>query len=444
LKYLQLTDAEKKAILDTIGAKSVDEVFQKAGVKGKVDIGIGKGLSEIEVLKYFEKMEMMCATGLNYFVGGGAYDHQIPKLIDHIIRRVEFYTSYTPYQPELSQGTLQSIYEYQTMVSRLTGMEVANASMYDGATALAEAILMAHRIRPKRTKVLLPQTLNPSYRAVIKTYLFGFEIELVDVPFEKENGYIDSKIFSNYLDENTICAVFQYPNFIGVIEKNLEELIEKVHNIGGIAIVSAYPISLGLLRTPGDMGADIVTCEGQSLGLSLSLGGPYLGIFTTRREFIRNMPGRIIAKTVDVNGRTGYVMTLQAREQHIRRQKATSNICTNEQLCALAVSIYLATMGDEGIRSVAKQSFAKTNYLKSQLRKSGFKFPYSGIIFNEFVVDIGKNANVVIIKGIMEGIAPGISLGNYFEDCGNYLLIAVTEKRTKEEIDGLVRFLEEV
>jgi len=444
LKYLQLTYAEKKKMMDIIGVQSVDELFIKAGVKDRIDIGIGKGLSEVEVINYFEKMQRMCALDTVCFMGGGAYDHQIPKVIDHIIRRVEFYTSYTPYQPELSQGTLQSIYEYQTMVSRLTGMEVANASMYDGATALAEAILMSYRIKPKRTKVLLPQSLNPVYKEVVKTYLFGMEIELVEIPFESRTGFIDKKVFFSHLDENTISTVFQYPNFLGVIEKDLEEMIEKVHSAGGLAIVSAYPISLGLLRTPGDMGADIVTCEGQSLGLSLSFGGPYLGIFTTRREFIRNMPGRIIARTEDANGRTGYVMTLQAREQHIRRQKATSNICTNEQLCALAVACYLSTMGDAGIQEVAKQSFDKANYLKSQLARSGFKFPYSGITFNEFVIDVGKDAKDVIRKGIELGFSPGISLGNYFEDYENCLLIAVTEKRTKEEIDGFVRFLEEV
>ncbi|MGQ9705463.1 MAG: aminomethyl-transferring glycine dehydrogenase subunit GcvPA [bacterium] len=442
MKYLQLTDGERNWILKTIGVKTVEELFQKAGVEGRVDLNVGKGLSEIEVLDYFKKNEKMCSTNLICFMGGGTYDHQIPAVIDHIIRRVEFYTSYTPYQPELSQGTLQSIYEYQTMVSRLTGMEVANASMYDGATALAEAILMACRIKSKRKKVILPKTLNPLYKEVVNTYISGMDIELMEVPFDSSSGYIDKGVFEEYLDENILCSVFQYPNFLGVIEKDLEELIEKVHNIGGLAIVSAYPISLGLLRSPGSLGADITTCEGQSMGLPLSLGGPYLGVFTTKKEFIRSMPGRIIARTLDTNGRTGYVMTLQAREQHIRRQKATSNICTNEQLCALAVSIYLATMGDEGIREVARQSFAKTEYLKSQIAKLGFKFPYSGTTFNEFVVDVGKNANEVIISGIKNGIAPGISLGNYFNGCENYLLIAVTEKRTKGELDGLVRFLE--
>ena len=443
MRYLSLSDEDRRKILQVIGINDIDELFQQAGVKGSIEIGLGEKMSEPAVWSHFERLQSMCNDELVCFLGGGAYDHYIPRVIDHIIGRVEFYSSYTPYQPELSQGTLQSIYEYQTMVSKLTGMEVSNASMYDGATALAEAILMAQRIKGKRTKVLLPETLNPLYKKVVNTYTSGMELEKVWIPFNGETGYIDVDSLSEHLDENVLCCVFQSPNFFGIIERDMEELIEVIHQSGGLAIVSTNPISLGLLRAPGDMGADIVVCEGQPLGLSLSFGGPYLGVFASRREYIRRMPGRLIARTVDVNGRRGFVMTLQAREQHIRREKATSNICTNQQLCALATAVYMATLGDGGIREVARQSFAKTEYLKKELKRAGFSLPYSGITFNEFVVDLGKKAKKVVDVALNSPYAVGIALSDYMDGVENHLLVAVTEKRTKVEMDKMVSILKE-
>ncbi len=370
------------------------------------------------------------------FAGGGVYDHYIPSVIKHLTGRSEFYTSYTPYQAEVSQGTLQAIYEYQSMICELTGMEVSNASIYDGATALAEAVFMSLGINKNRNKVILSEGINPYYIEVVKTYLGKnyFVERLLLADGVTDTGQIEG------IDQKTACIAIQNPNFLGNLE-DVEAFVKKAKEYGVIVILHFDPISLGLLRTPGEYGANIATAEGQCLGLPMSLGGPHLGIFTAGKEHIRAMPGRIVGKTVDKKGKEGYVMVLQTREQHIRRERATSNICTNQQLCALSAAIYLALHGKEGIRDIANKTAQKAHYLAGELQKAGLKLPYKQNFFREFVVEIPTGAKKAIKEGVKKGYLAGIYLGKFKKEWGNHLLVSVTEKRTKEEMDELVQIL---
>jgi glycine dehydrogenase subunit 1 len=396
-------------------------------------------LSEIELLAGFEQMAARNAAAYrSSFVGAGAYAHYIPTIVDHIISRSEFFTAYTPYQPEISQGTLQTIFEFQTLVCQLTGMEVANASMYDGSTALAEAVLMAERVT-RRSKVIACGAVHPEYLEVVNTYVQHAGIELKHIDFDSRTGQTSSAL-DQALDEQTAALVVQSPNFFGCIE-DIAALADKAHAAGALLIVAiTESISLGLLRSPGACGADIVVAEGQSFGVPLSYGGPYLGLFATREKYARQIPGRLVGEAYDKQGRRGFVLTLATREQHIRREKATSNICTNEGLIALAATVYLETMGRRGLQEVAQQCAQKANYAARQIEKlAGFSLPFSAPRFNEFVVRAPGNARELLSRLASDRkIDGGLALWRYFKDRPNDFLVCVTELNSRSAIDALV------
>ena len=401
----------------------------------KSALNLPSSLSEMEIKEQSLKTAKR-SKDLIVFAGGGVYDHYVPSAVRHLTGMPEFYTSYTPYQAEVSQGTLQAIYEYQSMICELTGMEVSNASIYDGATALAEAIFMALAINNDRSKVVVSEGINPYYLEVIKTYLGGgYLLEKLSL----KDGITDAVGISK-IDKGTACIAIQHPNFLGNLEE-VEKFVKVARENDVIVIVHFDPISLGLLKTPGEYKVDIATAEGQCLGIPMTLGGPHLGILTSTKKYIRNMPGRIAGKTIDKKGKEGYVMVLQTREQHIRREKATSNICTNQQLCALSAAIYLALHGWEGIRELANKTTQKAHYLAEKLQKAGLNLPYKQKFFREFVVEIPTGAEKEIKKGVKNGYLAGIALGKFKKEWQNHLLISVTEKRTKGEMDELARIL---
>ena len=436
MNFIPVNEKQREEMLGSIG-RSISDILLAIpeDLQLKTPLKIPSAAAELEIKNEIKKISTH-NSDLVVFAGGGVYDHYIPSVIKHLTGRSEFYTSYTPYQAEVSQGTLQAIYEYQSLVCDLTGMDVSNASIYDGATALAEAVFMALGINESRNKVILSEGINPRYIEVAKTYLGkNFLIERMLLA----DGVTDAGEIER-IDGKTACIAIQNPNFLGNIE-DVEVFVKRAKEYGVIVILHFDPISLGLLRTPGEYGADIATAEGQCLGLPMSLGGPHLVIFTSGKEYIRNMPGRIAGKTVDKKGKEGYVMVLQTREQHIRRERATSNICTNQQLCALSAAIYLALHGKEGIRDIANKTTQKAHYLAEELQKAGLKLPYKQNFFREFVVQIPMGVKKAIKKGIKEGYLVGIDLGKFKKEWKGHLLVSVTEKRTKEEMDVLVRLL---
>ncbi len=440
--FIANTDNDTKLMLEAIGVRRIEDLFCDIKPHQRprsFDLPAGK--SEFEVIKHLKNLAAKNATGLTCFVGCGFYDHYIPSVVDHLASRSEFYTAYTPYQPECSQGTLQAIYEYQSAICRLTGMEIANASLYDGGTALYEAMMMARRVTG-RNRVLFDNAVSPIYRTIVYSYTKNLDIEFVEVP--ALHGQSDRAAIKKHLDDKVACVIVQNPNFFGAIDDH-SDIASEAHRVGALVVASAYPISLGLLKPPGEMGADIVTGEGQSLGLPLSFGGPYLGFMSTKREFARKMPGRIVGETVDASGRTGYCLTLQAREQHIRREKATSNICSNEALCALRAVIYLSSLGKEGLLEVARLNYEKAEYAKSLLsRIKGVSVKQSSPTFNEFTVVLPRDPKEVIAAMIEKGFAAGFPLTRYYKDMENYMVVAVTEKRSKEEITRYAETLESV
>ncbi len=444
MPYVPHTDADRKAMLAEIGVSSIEELF--ADVPEEVrfpELKLPKPLSEPEILKELRAMSERNADLDHYacFLGAGAYNHFVPSVVNHVIGRSEFYTAYTPYQPELSQGTLQTIFEYQTMICALTGMEVANASHYDGATALAEAALVAVRIsRGKRKKVIISPAVHPEYRQTLRTYTRGTDI-LVAGDEDLTRELDDLKAM---LDEDTACLIVQNPNFFGQLEE-VDGLADAVHEAGALLIVAVDPISLGLFRPPGEYGADIVVGEGQSLGNAISFGGPYLGIFACLDKYKRRMPGRLVGETVDVEGRRGYVLTLTPREQHIRREKATSNICTNEALCALAAGAYLAAMGKTGLRKVAELCYHKAHYAAQRIAAiPGFELRDDKPFFKEFVVRCPKPPADINRQLLQRKIIGGYELGKAYPHLADCMLFCVTEMNTREEIDRLVEALQEV
>ncbi|HXM34071.1 MAG TPA: aminomethyl-transferring glycine dehydrogenase subunit GcvPA, partial [Pyrinomonadaceae bacterium] len=374
------------------------------------------------------------------FLGAGAYSHYIPTVVDHIISRSEFFTAYTPYQPEISQGTLQVIFEFQTLVCQLTGMEVANASMYDGSTALAEAVLMAERIT-RRSKVIAAGAVHPEYLEVVHTYVQHAGIDLEHAEFDSTSGQTPAESLRG-LDDQTAAVIVQSPNFFGCIE-DVQTLSEAVHKAGALLIVAiTEPISLGLLKPPGVCGADIVVAEGQSFGVPLSFGGPYVGLFATREKYARQIPGRLVGEAYDKQGRRGFVLTLATREQHIRREKATSNICTNEGLIALAATVYLETMGRRGLQEVAQHCVQKASYAARRISAlAGFSLPFSGPRFNEFVVRAPGNARQLLERLATRNMSGGLALSRYFTDRPNDFLVCVTELNSRAEIDAFVEGL---
>lgn len=440
MPFIANTDQQRKQMLADIGL-TMDELF--ADIPQDLRAGefdLPDGLSEQAVRRHLANIADKNATDLTLFLGGGFYDHFIPSAVSAITSRSEFYTAYTPYQPELSQGTLQAIYEYQSAICRLTEMEAANASLYDGGTAMYEAMMMALRTT-KRNKVIIDDSVNPIYRVMIHSYTRNLKIDLVET--KNHSGLTNKDSILNRLDSDTAGIIVQNPNFFGCVE-DFTDLAEAAHEKGALLIVSCYPISLGILKTPGEMGADIVIGEGQSLGLPLSFGGPYLGFMATRKKYVRKMPGRIAARAEDDRGRTGYVLTLQAREQHIRRDKATSNICSNEALCALTSLVYLSLIGKEGLREVAQLCADKASYAYHRLTAIDKVKPHfhAKWVFNEMVLDLPCDAADVIARLIEKGFAAGFPLSRYYEGMDNSMLIAVTEKRTKQEIGMLAEALE--
>lgn len=442
MSYIATTDRQQQEMLKVCGVTSIDELFADipTSLRPK-SFSLPEEKSELEIASYFDNLAKSNYSHLINFMGGGFYDHFIPAAIDSIISRSEFYTAYTPYQPELSQGTLQAIYEYQSDICRLTGLDVSNASLYDGGTALYEACQMAINSTGRR-KIIIDGGVNPIYRKMLHSYTANLSIELVEISVS--HGQSDRQKVFESLDEKTAAVIVQNPNFFGVIDDH-SDIAERCHSMGILIIQSVYPISLSLLKSPGEQGIDIATGEGQSMGIPLSFGGPYLGFMAVRKVIVRKMPGRIVARTVDTQGREGFVLSLQAREQHIRREKATSNICSNQALCALRAHIYLSLIGNEGLKNVAQLCMDKAHYAKERIKAiPNVKVMESSPTFNEFTVKLPIDAGECVGKMIDLGFAAGFPLGRYYPGMENYLLIAVTEKRTKYEIGKLAETLEAV
>ncbi|MFZ3208295.1 MAG: aminomethyl-transferring glycine dehydrogenase subunit GcvPA [Geobacteraceae bacterium] len=439
--YCPNTQEEIREMLAAIGVASVEELFSPipAALRAQ-SFDLPYGVSEFEMLQRMQELAWENAQGITNFIGGGCYDHLIPAVVDHLSGRAEFYTAYTPYQPECSQGTLQALFEYQTSICRLTGMDVSNASLYDGGSALAEAAMMALRIT-NRARLVMDGSVNPFARRIVRTYLANLDIEIVESP---PNG-VDANLqaLTAALDDRTAAVIVQNPNFFGSID-DLSGLAELAHDRGALLVASVYPVSLGLVKSPGEMGADIVVGDGQSLGNPLSFGGPSFGFIAAASKHIRNMPGRIVGQTIDREGRRGFVLTLQAREQHIKRHKATSNICSNQSLCALRGLIFLSSLGKEGFRELARLNYDKAHYAKEALSAiKGVSVLNIAPIFNEFTLALPKSADMVVERLLASDIAAGVPLGAYYRGMENCLVVTITEKRSKGEIDRLARKLEE-
>ena len=436
MRYIPNTSADRREMLATIGVSSIEELFADIPdlVRNRFQPLDLPARSEMEVASMVSAMaDRSRPTDAVCFLGGGIYDHYVPSIVGHLLSRSEFFTAYTPYQPEISQGTLTAMFEFQTYVCELTGMEIANASMYDGATALAEAVLMAERIR-KKGAVAVPRSLFAHLRRVLDTYCWATEIEIHEIGYSSD-GSVDLES----LPEHLSALVVQTPNAFGIIEP-LAGLKDQIGD--ALLIISCHPLSLGLLQPPGAFGADIVVAEGQSLGLAMGYGGPLLGLFATRKEYLRQMPGRVSGRTVDVDGKTGYAMAAQTREQHIRRQRATSNICTNSALCALASTIYLASAGSAGLRQVAELNLEKAHYLADGIAAiEGYELTFSGSFFNEFIVSVPGDVTVIHDRLVQAGFAVDVPTALRSLGLENVLRFAVTEKRTKEELDRLIEAL---
>jgi len=447
VRYIPNSPEERQEMLGEIGLDSADQLFDSIpeGVRLAAPLRTPEALSEIELLERFEQLAARNAAARRpNFVGAGAYTHYAPTIVDSLIQRSEFFTAYTPYQPEISQGTLQAIFEFQTLVCQLTGMDVANASMYDGSTAMAEAVLMAERVT-RRQRVLVSGAVHPEYLKVAQTYVAHAGVELRQLDADEETGRT-ALGDGAALDQTVAAVVVQSPNFFGCVE-DLKALAERAHAVGALlVVVVTESASFGLLRPPGACGADIVAAEGQSFGVPLSFGGPYVGLFATREQYARQLPGRLAGVAYDRQGRRGFVLTLATREQHIRREKATSNICTNEGLIALASTIYMTTMGRKGLQEVAAQCAQKAAYARRQLAAlEGFSVPYTAPVFNEFVVRAPTEADGLLRRLAAEHhVNGGLPLSRFFPDRANDILVCVTETNKRADIDALVAGLKEV
>jgi glycine dehydrogenase subunit 1 len=444
MRYLPTTPQNQRAMLDVIGARSVEELLTKIPAKARLSrpLQIPPALAETDLVRELRALAGQNADADGYvcFLGGGVYDHYVPSPINHLISRGEFFTAYTPYQPEASQGTLRTIYEYQTMIAELTGMDVANASIYDGASSLAEAALMAQSVTG-RTEIALAGGLNPLYRRVVATYCDGPGLRLRDVATPE--GVLDPAAVRKVVGGKTAALVVQSPNFYGCLE-DLPAAAELAHAAGALLVVVTDPVNLGVLEAPGRQGADIVVGDGQGLGVPLSYGGPYLGVFAAKQEFVRRMPGRLVGATVDVDGRRGFALTLQTREQHIRRAKATSNICTNVALCALMATIYLAILGKRGLVKAGELSMAKAHYAAQRLAGvPGVSLRFPAPFFKEFTLRLPKSPERVVARLARQRILAGVPLKPFDRRLKDCLLVAVTEKRTREEIDAFAAALGE-
>jgi glycine dehydrogenase subunit 1 len=446
VRYIPNSPEERQEMLAALGLGSADRLFDSIpnDVLLRRPLRTPAALSEIELLERFEQLAARnVAARRPSFVGAGAYSHYAPTVIDSLLQRSEFFTAYTPYQPEISQGTLQAIFEFQTLVCQLTGMDVANASMYDGSTAMAEAVLMAERVT-RRKRVLVSGAVHPEYLHVTETYVAHAGVELVRAGYDEAAGR--TTVEEGALDKSVAALVVQSPNFFGCVE-DLKALAERAHAVGALlVVVVTESASFGLLRSPGACGADIVAAEGQSLGVPLSYGGPYVGLFACREQHVRQIPGRLTGVAHDAEGRRGFVLTLATREQHIRREKATSNICTNEGLIALAATIYMTTMGRRGLQEVAAQCAQKAAYARRSIAAlPGYELPYSAPVFNEFVVRAPAPAEELLRRlATGHGVNGGLALSRYFPDRPNDILVCVTETNRRDEIDRLVAGLAEL
>lgn len=442
--YIGITPDDEQKMLEAIGISSIDELFDDIPKEIALnrDLKLDEAKSELEVASYLTELSKKnCSLDdLTCFLGAGAYDHYIPSIVDHIISRSEFYTSYTPYQPEISQGTLQYLFEYQTLICNLTGMDVSNASLYDGGTAIAEAALMAAAVT-RKNEIIISKTVRPEARAILKTYAHIQDLKIIEV--DMKDGVTDLEKLDSLINDSTATVIIQSPNFFGIIE-DIEETAKITHKTKKTALITSVdPISLGILKRPGDLGADIVVGEGQSMGIPLSFGGPYLGFIATSKDYMRKLPGRIVGQTEDLDGKRSFVLTLTAREQHIRREKATSNICSNQGLNTLAATVYMVTLGKEGLKEVALQSTKKAHYALEKLTQSGkYKKVFDKPFFKEFVVKSDENPESISSTLRENNIIGGYDLGKDYPQYENAVLYAVTEKRTKAEIDKLSSVLE--
>lgn len=440
-RYLPMTDQDQQEMLKTIGVSTVDELFSDIPEKVRFNglYNIKKAKSETALLKELSQMAAKNADLKQNvsFLGAGVYDHYIPTIVDHVISRSEFYTAYTPYQPEISQGELQAIFEFQTMICELTGMDVANSSMYDGGTALAEAAMLSCG-QTRRKKVLISETVHPESREVLKTYAKGQYIEIVEIPHK--NGVTDLAALEKEINEDVAAVIVQYPNFFGRVEvlKDIEPL---AHKHKGLFVVSSNPLALGAITPPGKFGADIVIGDAQVFGIAQGFGGPHCGYFAVTNKLMRKVPGRLVGETVDENGKRGYVLTLQAREQHIRRDKATSNICSNQALNALAASVAMTALGKKGVKEMAVQNIQKAYYAKKAFEQNGIEVVFNGPSFNEFVIKLNKPVKDINHQLLSKGIIGGYDLSRDYSDIDNCMLVAVTELRTKDEIDQFIKEL---
>ncbi len=440
MAYILNTPADQRAMLDAIGAASIDELFALIPAELRInrELNIPPALTELELTAHVGALaaKNVAAGQKACFLGGGSYDHFVPAVVDYVGSRSEFYTSYTPYQPEASQGNLQAFFEYQTLICQLTGMDVSNASLYDGGSAATEAVLMCMHATGRQGRVVTAASVHPEYRQILQTYFANFDTKLVTVGTPE--GMIDPNELAAAITDDTACVLIQQPNFFGCLE-DMEALAKAAHERGAMVVVSVDPISLGILKRPGEYGADIVVAEGQSLGTAMSYGGPYLGIMACAEKFVRRMPGRIAGQTVDRRGKRCWVLTLQTREQHIRREKATSNICTNQGLFALRASVYLAAMGPQGMREIGVACARKAHYAADQQTggnrlTTAFDRPF----FKEFVVrDTAGRVEELLAEALDRGYFAGVPLGQWYPELADSFLVCVTEKRTRAEIDGL-------
>ncbi|HEX2994879.1 MAG TPA: aminomethyl-transferring glycine dehydrogenase subunit GcvPA [Anaerolineales bacterium] len=448
MTYIPISPKERDAMLETIGVKSLDDLFEAVPARHRFPkLNLPPALTEMEAMDELSGLAQAnenVRSDLVSFLGAGVYNHYIPSVVDHILRRGEFYTAYTPYQPEISQGTLQAIFEYQSLMATLTGMEVSNASHYDGATDTAEAVNLAYaQFRGKRKKVVISPTVHPQYRAVIRTYTQGMELEVAgDDPNADLNSQPDE--LANLVDDNTSLLVVQYPDFFGRVY-DYTKLIDAAHAKGALVCVVANPTALAMFKTPGSMGADIVVGDGQPLGIPMWYGGPSVGFFTTCKSFVHKMAGRLVGETVDNKGQRSYVLTLTAREQHIKRERATSNICTNQGLIALGTAVYLSLLGKKGLRQVAELCYQKAHYAAQQLSQiDGMGLCFSEPFFHEFALCVNRPVAEVNAHLLEHGILGGYDLGQDYPALKDHMLIAVTEMNSKEDIDMLVNVLSEV
>lgn len=441
MSYILNTPAQQQEMLERIGVPSIDALFEQipATCRFQGDLKVPPALTEMELTQHLAQTlgKNISAEDAICFLGGGAYDHFIPAVVDTIAGRGEFYTAYTPYQAEASQGSLQAFFEFQTLICQLTGMDVANASLYEGGSAVAEAAIMAMASTNRHGQVLVAESVHPHYRETLTTYLKNLEPSVVSIP--TPDGVLRPAALQTVLNDKTACVIVQQPNFFGCLE-DLTPLIEATHKAGALFVLSVDPISLGLLKRPGEYGVDIVVAEGQSLGTPLQFGGPYLGIMACREQFMRKMPGRLVGQTTDRRGNRCWTLTMQTREQHIRREKATSNICTNQGLLALRATVYLAAVGPHGLRETAELCLHKAHYAAQQLTQlPGVKLKFAQTYFKEFTLEVPTNPGPLLHKLLTAGYHAGLDLSRWYPSLGNCISLAVTEKRTKAEIDGLVQ-----